>query len=131
MNYNDLLKEKNELYLSIQDMDDKYTDEYIIACAKSEDLDIKLDLYYEMFHYDVAIEEAQFGLIAKWENKKHPENPNFMQPVFWAACEVKGSNTVSICYYLDKTNIQSHHVVARLPIEKSFKETVFNYWANN
>lgn len=40
-----------------------------------------------------------FGeLHTKWTSHKHPENPNFMQPVYWNVWEKDGKTT--ICWHL-------------------------------
>lgn len=41
----------------------------------------------------------RFGEIhTKWTSTKHPDNPNFMQTVFWNVWEKEGKTTV--CYNL-------------------------------
>jgi len=39
-----------------------------------------------------------FGeIVTKWENNKHPDNPNYMQEVFWAIIEKENGQTLA--YY--------------------------------
>lgn len=84
------------------------------------------ELLREFFEFDVTIN----GDLAKWENHKHPENPNFQQIVNWAAWEAHGHLTV--CYYLDKTNIGGNTIHANIPMNsRTFEEAVFEYWSTN
>jgi hypothetical protein len=88
-------------------------------------MSIKLELAKEFFTHEVTFNNGN----AKWENYKHPENVNFNQKVYWSCREADGNLVVS--YYLDKTNICNNHVHARIPLNKSFEEAVFEYWCNN
>ena len=66
-----------------------------------------------------------FGEIAKWENKSHPDNPNFMQVVFWYAFQNR--DHVTIQYRLD--NFSKYIVVDRLALNASddFAVLIMNY----
>lgn len=84
------------------------------------------NLKREFFSFDVKIHDG----LAKWENHKHPDNPNFMQPVFWAAHEANGNLIVR--FYLDKTAIGKNHIHAVVPMNgQTFEDAVFNYWQSN
>jgi len=37
--------------------------------------------------------------VTKWESTKHPDNPNFMQTVYWIVWE-KPDGRITICYHL-------------------------------
>lgn len=39
-------------------------------------------------------------IVSKWENTIHPDNPNFMQKVFWTMYE-KEDGRITVCYKID------------------------------
>ena len=87
-----------------------------------------MELLKEYFLFNVQISDSPYGKMAKWENNKHPENPNFMQVVNWCVTENKSQNIAIVRYYLDKTCSYKNHIVCALPIVGTFEDTVFNYW---
>jgi len=73
--------------------------------------EMPIELLREFFASDVRFHDG----LAKWENYKHPENPNFMQIVNWAAHEANGNLIVK--YYLDKTAVNLNHTHAVIPMD--------------
>jgi len=81
----------------------------------------------ELFNSEVTFKESRFGLSARWENHKHPDNPNFMQTVLWVA--YVNDSVIHIGYRLDyNSNIKPF---AQTPLNGDFRESLFNWYINN
>ena len=85
------------------------------------------DLQKEYFDFDVTFTAG----LEKWENHNHPENPDFCQVVNWV-CWEKTKKTITVAYYLDKTNSQKNNIYKTVPMNgKTFRQVVFEIWCND
>ena len=89
----------------------------------------RLVLLQQLFDLEVTLKPS-IGF-AKWQNYKHPDDPDFSQVVYWSAW-LNGSGTVTVSYHLDSTNPDRNVKHAYIPLNgDSFRDCVFNYWSTN
>lgn len=77
--------------------------------------------------------------VTAWTSHKHPDNPNFMQLVYWRVYEKNGKTTV--LYSLSQNNPQAYYelgmtkeeAIAKFtdPDNKPATEQEFNEWLKN
>lgn len=66
---------------------------------------------------------------AKWENYKHPDNPDFCQPVFWIAFKAGDYLIVKYSLGTDTDSKALAKVHKYIPIGDNYWEDVlFDYW---